>query len=177
MRLTCHLERPKSDARATGRSARLDGALATVYRRAMRLVGICLLAATATSCTIPTWGVVRRFEGDRFRACRIEIGWWVQELVNECGEPTWVRRRVGPDGRNDMVCAGYSSAAVAGAVGEIAAPQVVACLNGAGRKTRTAPTLESSTNWLIPNEQAKSLSIREVFLVSEGPPDVEGSAR
>lgn len=130
---------------------------------------VLLLVPLLTQCVSPSWGVVRRFEGQRFRACRMNVGWWAQDLVDHCGEPTWVRRRVGPDGLGEMICAGYSSAAIAGAVGEVAAPQVVACL-GRSFAPKRGPALASTTDWLVEPDQAKALVVREVFLVSEGPP-------
>jgi len=56
-------------------------------------------------CTTPTPAFVARLGADTFTRCQIEIGWWLSDLVRECGEPDrWVR------GNHDDACAVYSTA-------------------------------------------------------------------
>lgn len=140
-----------------------------------RLLPLALLLALVGCVGLPTRGVVRRFEDNRFRACTIFTDWWTAELVDQCGEPTWLRPRVGI-GVSDQVCVGYSSDAVAGSPQEVAAPQTVVCLVPSKRTRQTPAFNSTSPVWRDAPPDLDAYRVRAVFFVSRGPEVATSSA-
>lgn len=86
------------------------------------MLGILLVA----SCrSIPTQALVHRFEGQLFRHCRIEVGWYAGELAKECGAPSRAFASANDSGE---WCVAYETDARPLYAGEATAATIVVCL-------------------------------------------------
>ena len=131
----------------------------------MRLI-LAVILVGCSSCTISTAAVVHRFEGSTFRACQISLGWYTQELIDECGSPDNVVRRVG---KPKQVCAVYTTNAHALAASEVAAPYLVVCLVPTSLTKRAPPFAGDESKWPLTKDQLTAMKVTNVFGVDRVP--------